>query len=693
MKLRCSSSTLIPPNKRKKFSKMLLDDYFSNNIRKIQISLNKKRILPLDYFVRRTKSKIDSGISLRLKQKDDNSILNSYRNELEKKRIPEELEKLLNKAEKKFLAQNEKFYSLKSHNDRGLALWHYINEKSKKKKQEIFNKKYFENENNDNVNLYSDRIQKLSETMFITNPLLITQQKIDIFFYYLGQFNKYYFNQKKYEHINKKVISFLGRLKDFLDYIEIKTDSNIDTIGKEIKLKNTKFIKELNTRIQAELKTMNIKQKKLNHKENISAKKMIHQTKKSLESINKDKYFFENPIYFDKSFFVKKNFNFKSRNSNNKNNFNLSSPNFSQHINYNKMNQTNKMSTASTVFFANEKKEEKKIILNVKAESCKNGDEIVINDNNLNFKKIKVKQPKINNKKTFSALNYQNNKIILKVNTINPNESKNILPNKTENDKNNEINNETSSFYNNNKEQNNKRIFYDNHLTSEKRFNSLKHDKLENSKNLSIFSSIMNNNIIKIAKSDEQPMIKTNKNISKKKTFNNIMAKNMFKFNNKNNSDAEIRLRNKKQKTIIASSNSLSFINNRNSNDFSSNDKSKTKSKIELSSLYESIKSKHKINNFELKDINSYFSQKGKKIRSSLKLMEIITQVKKNMRDYDIEHKTKKVFQSNLDAEQIERLNQVREINEEIAKLDIYYMNNIFDIKSRTLFENNEIKI
>lgn len=692
MKLRCSSSKLIPANKRKKFSKMLLDDYFSNNITKIQMALNKKRFLPLDYYIRRTKSKIDSGISLRLKKQEDNSILNSYRNELEKKRIPEELEKLLLQAEKKFLAQSEKFYTLKNYNDQGLAYWHYINEKSKKKKQEIFNKKFFNNENN-NVNLYSDRIQKLSETMFITNPLLITQQKIDIFFYYLGQFNKYYFNQKKYEHIKKKVITFLGRLKDFLDYTEIKADSHIDSIGKEIKLRNSKFIKELNTRIKAELKSMSIKQKKLNRKENISSKNMIHQTKKSLESINKDKYFFEDPIYFDKNFFVKKNYIFKTRNLNNKNNFNLSAPNFTQNINYNKMNQTNKMSTASTGFFANEKKRTKKLKLNTKPESCKNRDEIVINDNNLNFKKIKVKQSKIDNKRVISALNIPNNKIILnKANTIKSNKSKNILFNKTENHKNSEINSATSSFYNN-KEQDNKRKLFNNNIVREKRFNSLKHKKIEDSKNINMFSPIMNDKIIKMAQSGEQPMIKINKNILKKKTFNNIITKNMFKFNNKLHSEVDIRLRNKKQKTAMGSSNSLIFINNRNSNDFSSNDKSKTKSKIELTSLYESLKSKHKINNFELNDINSYFSQKGKKIRNNLKLMEIITQVKKNMKDYDIEHKTKKVFQSNLNPEQNERLNQVREINQEIENLGIYYMNSIFDFKSRIHFENNEVKI
>ena len=688
MKLRCSSSKLIPEKKRKKLNEMLTDDYYNNNILQIQMALNKKRLLPLDYLIRRTKSKIDSGISLQLKKKEDDIILSSYRNDLEKKRIPEELEKLLMKAEKKFLAQSKIYYTLKKKNDMGLAFWHYINERSKKKKQEEFLEKYFDNENNNNINLYSDRIQKLSETMFITNPLLITKEKIDIFFYYLGEFNKYYFDQEKYEHIKKKVFDFLERLKDFLDYAQIKADPNIDAIGKEIKMRNSKFIKEINKRIKAELKSMKIKQRILNQKEITSATKMINETKKSLESINKDKYFFEDPSYFDKNFFVKKKFNFKTRNSNNKNNLNISAPNFSQNIDYCKMNQTNKMNTTSTGFFANEKKGEKKFKLNAKAESCKNRDEIVIKDNNLKFKKIKIKKPKINNKKIISGLNYQNNKIILKANSIKSNESKNILFNKNENNKNSERSSATSSFYNNNKEQKIIRKF----LINKKRkkcLNSLKNNNVEDSKNTNLFSSITNNNEIKMAISANQPMIKINKNNLKRKTFNNITINNMFKFNNKNHSDIGIRLKIKKKKTSMASSNSLTFINNRNSNDFSSNDKSKSIPKIELTNLYETIKSKHKINYFELNDINSYFSQKGKKIRSNLKMMEIITQVKKTINNYDIEHKTKKVFQSNLNAKQNERLNQVREINKKIENLDFYYMNNIFDYKSTTLCENN----
>ena len=686
MQLRNSLRKKVPGNKRLNFSAMLSKDYFSNNIIQIQMALNKNRVLPLDYLIRRTKSKINSGITLKPKKTEDDLFSESYRNtHLDKRKIPEELEKILNENEQKFLVQSQEYLNLKNENDKSLGYWHYIQEMSKKKKQEIFAKKYQISENKNDINLYSDKVQKLSETMFRLNPLLITKEKIDIFFYYLGEFNKYFFNKKKYEHIKKKVVNFLKNLKDFLDYVEIKADSNIDTIGKEIKMKNSKFIKGLNNKVKAELKSMKIKQRMLNNIEIKSAKKMIRKTKKTLESIHKDKNFFEDPIYFDKNFINfnknKKKFEMKSRNKlkkNNYNQFNLSAPNFAKNIN---MNQTIKMSTASTGFFTKEKNnmmKNNKIL--PKAESCKNREDIIIEDSNINFKKIKMNK-KLMDKRITSALNFPNNKIILKANTIKPKKSRNISDNKKSTEK--EKDSISSSFYNNNIEQNRtKKLFYNNNLIRKSSVNSLKLTGGENNKNSNILLSPENVNIM--AKSGETPMIKINKNILKKKTFNAIQTNNYFKFNN-------MKPRGKRQRSSIVSSNTL-ITKNRNSNDFSSNDKSKTKSKLHLSTLYEDIKSKPKLNYFEINDINSYFVQNGKKIRNNLKLLDIIIQAKKTMHKYDIDQKTKKVSQMNLNAEQINKLNDLKEINGHIEALDLFYMNNIFDFKSRTMCENNEIK-
>ena len=126
----------------------------------------------------------------------------------------------------------------------------------KKDEKKNFFKKFFENDDKNMINLYSEKIQKMTESMFKINPLLITKEKIDIFFYYLGEFNKYFSNEKKYNYIKKKVIDYLEKIKDFLEYAKIKADNKLDSVGKEIKIQNSKFIKELNGRIKAELKSM-----------------------------------------------------------------------------------------------------------------------------------------------------------------------------------------------------------------------------------------------------------------------------------------------------------------------------------------------------------------------------------------------------------------------------------------------------
>lgn len=249
---------------RLNFSSILSKEYFNNRIIQIQMVLNNDFILPLDYLIRRTKPKINSNPNPQSKKINEEIIINSYQKNLDKKKIPEQLEQILINAEKKFSKQRNEFFSLKNENDKNLGYWHYIDDMRKKNKKHILYKKYSQENNNKtgDVNLYSNEVEKLSENMFRVNPLLITKENIDLFFFYLGEFNKYYSNKEKYNHIKKKVINFLERLKDFLDYVEIKSDSNIDNIGKEIKMQNSKYIKRLNNRIKAELKNIKIKEKK-----------------------------------------------------------------------------------------------------------------------------------------------------------------------------------------------------------------------------------------------------------------------------------------------------------------------------------------------------------------------------------------------------------------------------------------------
>ena len=689
MKLRGSAYKKAPPKKRLNFSAILTKDYFSKNIIKIQLALNKKRMVPLNYNIRRVKSKLDTGMSLKLKKQKEDEMIPSYKDQVDINNIPQELEKILEENEKKFMVQNKEYFKLKEENDKSLGYWHYI-QKIQNNKKDTFNKKYFGEEDKNMVNLNSDKVQKLSEAMFKLNPLLITKEKVDLFFYYLGEFNKYFFHKKKYEKIKKKVVLFLNNLKDFLDYVAIKSDTSIDSIGKQIKLKNSKFLKELNNKIEVELQNMEIKQKKLNDLEIKRAKRIIRKTKKTLKSIKRNKNFFEDPVYFDPRYSDKerKNKEMKSRNKLIKNNnFNLSAPNFMKDINTYKMNKTAKMSTASTGFFHNENKNEKNIKIIPKIESSKNRDNIIIDDSNSNLKK----NLNLTNKR-LTSLNYQNNKIILNAKAIKSRISRNDKIKKEENKKSSDLISASSSFYNNQLEINNlRRNLYNKNFYLERKsinINSLQ-PPIEEDKDIILTPENVEN--INEDKSERNKMIKINKNILKKKTFNYTDKNYMFKFKNPNNSDLDFKFREKRGKTFGKSSNS-STNKFRNYKNFDFNDKAKTKTNLQLSTLYESIRVKPKLNDNELKDINTYFIQNGKKIKANFKLMDIISQAKKTLLNYDIEQKTKKVAQSNLTSEQTNKLKDLKEINNNIEFLDVHYISSFIDFKSKTLCDNNLIK-
>lgn len=347
------------------------------------------------------------------------------------------------------------------------------------------------------------------------------------------------------------------------------------------------------------------------------------------------------------------------------------------------MNQTNKLSTASTGFFVKDKKEMKRIKNITESENNKNKEELTIEDSNANFKKLKVRQ-KLYNKRVSSALNFPKNRLILKSNTIKLRRTRNISQDKPENKKNSEINSFTSSF-NNNLDQNKLNKFNNHARKYSISIQSLKQNLARHLIRLKMLPPEKNI----LSKSGLTPMVRINKHILKKKTFNNIITKNDFKFN-QNNVELEIRLKEHKKRSSFASSNSLSNKNQRNSKEVVRNDR--TKSKINLKNLYENLRSKIKVNMNDVKEIKSYFNDKGKTIRDNWKLMDIISKMKNTINNYDIEQKTKKISQSNLNWEQKERLQDVKDINKLMDNLDIYYMTHYFDFKSRIMCENNKIK-
>ena len=79
--------------------------------------------------------------------------------------------------------------------------------------------------------------------------------------------------------------------------------------------------------------------------------------------------------------------------------------------NINIMNQTNKISTASTGFFTKDKKNIKRIKNITDVENIKTKDDTTNDEPKMNFQKIKIRQ-KLFNKRVLSALNFPKNKLI-----------------------------------------------------------------------------------------------------------------------------------------------------------------------------------------------------------------------------------------------------------------------------------------
>lgn len=363
--------TIIKPVKKKKrlnFSAMLTSEYFFHRSNQIQMALNRDRILPRDYLIRRAKSKINTGKKRKInnnnKNKSEDDSFYDANKEKDKKDIPDELEKLLEDYKKKFEAQNIKYKDLKEYNDIISSYWNYINRTNSKKERELLLKRYFSQNDKNVINLYSEKLQKLTLNIFKSNPLLQKKKNADMFFHYLSEFNKYYQNEEKYTYVKQKIIFFLEKLKEFLDFMKIKMDTSLDSISKDIKIKNSNYVQQYEIKVLQELKALKEKQNIENSKQINECEKMINHTKKTLKALFQNKSLFEDPTYYDPLYLTfnshsNKKLFLKSRNDddNHKNKYNnLSSSYFLKENNYSP-NKTGKMySTASTGFYNPDKK-------------------------------------------------------------------------------------------------------------------------------------------------------------------------------------------------------------------------------------------------------------------------------------------------------------------------------------------------
>lgn len=694
MKLRQTLKS-IPKKKRVSLSAMLNSEYFFHRSIQIQMALNQDRILPRDFLIKKAKPKINTGKKRIInKNQNEEELDSSFEGirEKDKKEIPDELENILKENEKKFDLQNKKYKSLKEYNDVISSYWHYINKKTKKEEREILFKRYFSNNNKNAINLYSEHLQKYCLNIFKSNPLLIRKKNAEMFFHYLSEFNKYYIDEKKFLYIKQKIVSFLEKLRDFLEYVKIKSDSGMDSISKDIKIKNSKFVKEMEIKVQQELQNIKEKQILQNEKDINECEKMIKKTKQTLHALFENKNIFEDQSYFDptynKKFIIKpQRLEYK-----NKNRYSSSAPNIiKDNTNNYSPNKNVKMSTVSTGFFIPDKNKN----------SNKKQDEKFIKDSNedskTKFEKIKLKIKKNSllpkrgraassifhfgkkNNNLYDIIKKEKTPIIKK--DLNNNNDKNIEVEK------NSLRESLSSSILNDYENKKKKI---QNGRSNNNINSIGSNKISEEENLAkVLSDKSSIKIFNFQKKSRNSSLSINKDSKDRSNYKKKIP--VFK-------DSEQKIQ-----KIIKSKSYLNLINEdkkeRNAIDsYFTINKSQSYNYLygldPLTQLYEGIKDKQKIRQSDFDKIKIYLKKTHKIVNKNLKSMDIIRQAKRITDRMDIERKTKKVFQEHLTYEQQQKLDNVKEVNKKLYKLDVDYMNYIFDYKSKNsdsilLYNNN----
>ena len=623
MKLKYSHSYRNIKKKKLSLNTILNSEYLFHRSTKIQMALNHRRVVSKDFYVKIAQPKTDTGKKKKIVYKENNDDLNSYLDyirEFEQKDVPLELTLILRNYQKKFLKESKKFFAIKQYNDRVLNFLKHLNELNKKKERDNLLKKYFpEDDGDNNINLYSDQIQKLAENLFKSNPLLTYNNYSEIFFHYLSEFSKCNDNNK-INNIKQKIVKFLNKLKDFVEYVEINNDEDTEGIIKDIKMKNLNYLKEYGNKIKNE--TIKLKEKiNIMDKKSIEeSKKMIDETKNTLSDLVENKNLFEDP----KNFRLYYSYDFNKIKNKNSRNIYLNKSNIVDTPNRNRLLSSNKngrlSNTMITGFYLSDKKN------SIKKDENKN---IFSNENldhNLKksqFKKIRYLSKRFSsnvsdiNLKTPFIKSYKNRRISAIKNRINF--SRNSIDKEL-----NSLRNSLLSSDNNNKMAQSTSQFFKYH---------------RNNKSINFFEPL------------------TNKN--KKVKIKSIFSKNRKTSEEKNENTQKDQLNEMKEFTF------------------------KKKEEPCLIEIYDDIKNKNKIKKKDIDNIKKYFSFNGKKINPEINPLYIIKAANEITNRLDIEKTTKRVFQPYLSYKQIQKLENIEKINDKMFNLRYDYMSRIFDFKAR----------
>ena len=655
--------------KKISFNGLLNSEYFFHRSGPLKLALNKDRILKRNYYVKKARPKLYEGLPSRhseSNESEDSNISQELRRN--KTKIPSDLNKIILKYGKKFLAQNEKFHEYKNNNDDFLGYWHSVNNANKKKEKKLMLKSYSSDGDKSSINYHSKEIKKECEDMFKTSPLLTGNRYIDIFFYYLNEFNRSYKDKNRYAYIKQKMIRFLEKLKDLLDFAEVMKDTDIDSITRDVKMKNSNYYIKYREKVALENMKNRMKQRKENIKSIKESKRMIKNTAKTLISLEKNKNALEgdiSPLYINEKIERLRHFVVPKELANStQNKFLMLSENKSPKMN----------NTASTGFllsgkgFYNKNYNYKKIFSGL---SQKSGVAKIEDNSESSIQKIN----ETNKFKTIDSLQTPIPKTKFKFNKLTPKKISDIRTPKLDNKK--EL---KSSLKPLEKEK----------ITPNKTYTRFM------TKNLTYKQSSFSTKISKESKINYKNLASTkNIDISKRISyysqyqFNNLkeLSLNKLKENLKENSLMKRRINiGRNIGKTLKEKKSESF----NKNDFEKNEhmqKILNKFKSKLLSLYDNIKNKKALKGKDngVKNVLDKRAQSEKAMKSlkNVHIMDIIKKAKIISERMDIEQKTKKVFQAYLSYEQIKKLEGIRDINRRVKALDVSFVDQIINFKSK----------
>ena len=655
------------------FTRILKDTSIFKDPRKIQLAFRKGTISTKNYNMQRIIKKFNlnkhsnySSIELKPKKRD----------------IPLELFNILEKSEEKFDKLNKSFISFKQQNEQFISHWNYT--KKILKKLEIKKLIKEELEKNDEMDYYKkiskkfnfserDKIEmdlekKITQKIFKSNPLMLKNNN-DIYFYLLNEAQQS--PNKTVNDSELKSSKYLNKVKDFLEYIEIKSDKSLDEYTQRLRLKASNFMR--NQRKETEEEKNNI------DKEPISeTKKMINDTNKLIKKLDKNKNYLEDPNYF--TYYTK-------------NNIKCMTPN-------KKLGNKAMIKSAKTDVFTSKKnnciskdKYDKVDILKLKKNKLYKQLHSLSHESN--NKKIKrIKKLKMNNLKSkydkyYEELYSKDNNSTTNINLFNSEIS------------NSQINNSTKSimfkkskskalpsikkyfpFYGfTNSSKSNNIIFQP--VTIEE--NKIKEsDLIEHSNKENMINKNNIRNEINISNTNTITEIENNINnrninqeinhINKTETTNINNISNIIEKEEKKNNNEEIDI-------------NINSINSSNNNE---NEKEEKKTnKIKILDLYDKIKGLKKLSNKKLDLINTYIKEQNIEYKKKKNIINLIKDAKILVDDVDINQIARDYF--SYKCKENNKIKKFKKISTLLKNLDVKYLKELYRFKST--YGKNDYKI